>query len=278
MTWRSPATGRSCSSRTGPAGWFASLDPADLKTVARIASRRTPEPDRRPSPGRPDLRRLCVERLRLGHRHPPRDRHRDDPHGPVPQGAGGEHSRRPGGRPGRQDAVCGQRRQQLRRGDRHRRGRPQPGQGIHPDRLVSDGGGGDAGREDPADRRRQGQPDQGQPDRSGQGRQAKPADGPPTGHAPAVSLHRHDALRRPVDRPDPRREGAGRGSPRRSTATARIPTSCSPMPRIPSRPRSPRKVGDPSPIKHVLYIIKENRTYDQVFGDICRGATAIRRW
>src|SRR5262249_46361494 len=30
----------------------------------------------------------------------------------------------------------------------------------------------------------------------------------------------------------------------------------------------PRKVGDPSPIKHCIYIIKENRTYDQVFGDI----------
>ena len=30
----------------------------------------------------------------------------------------------------------------------------------------------------------------------------------------------------------------------------------------------PTRVGDPSPIKHVIYIIKENRTYDQVFGDI----------
>ena len=33
----------------------------------------------------------------------------------------------------------------------------------------------------------------------------------------------------------------------------------------------PAKVGDPSPIKHVIYIIKENRTYDQVFGDMPRG-------
>jgi YVTN family beta-propeller protein len=33
----------------------------------------------------------------------------------------------------------------------------------------------------------------------------------------------------------------------------------------------PTKVGDPSPIKYVLYIIKENRTYDQVFGDVPRG-------
>ncbi len=29
----------------------------------------------------------------------------------------------------------------------------------------------------------------------------------------------------------------------------------------------PSRVGDKSPIKYVLYIIKENRTYDQVFGD-----------
>jgi YVTN family beta-propeller protein len=33
----------------------------------------------------------------------------------------------------------------------------------------------------------------------------------------------------------------------------------------------PTKVGDPSPIKHVIYIIKENRTYDQVLGDLPRG-------
>jgi len=33
----------------------------------------------------------------------------------------------------------------------------------------------------------------------------------------------------------------------------------------------PRKVGDPSPIKHVIYIIKENRTYDQVYGDMPQG-------
>src|SRR5262249_9794305 len=33
----------------------------------------------------------------------------------------------------------------------------------------------------------------------------------------------------------------------------------------------PTRVGDPSPIKHVIYIIKENRTYDQVFGDLADG-------
>ena len=33
----------------------------------------------------------------------------------------------------------------------------------------------------------------------------------------------------------------------------------------------PRRVGDPSPIKYVFYIIKENRTYDQVLGDMPEG-------
>lgn len=33
----------------------------------------------------------------------------------------------------------------------------------------------------------------------------------------------------------------------------------------------PAKLGEPSPIKHCIYIIKENRTYDQVFGDIKEG-------
>ncbi len=39
----------------------------------------------------------------------------------------------------------------------------------------------------------------------------------------------------------------------------------------PQKTAIPTKVGEPSPIKHVIYIIKENRTYDQVFGDIGRG-------
>ncbi len=33
----------------------------------------------------------------------------------------------------------------------------------------------------------------------------------------------------------------------------------------------PQKIGDPSPIKHVFYIVKENRTYDQVLGDMPAG-------
>ncbi|MEZ5354872.1 MAG: bifunctional YncE family protein/alkaline phosphatase family protein [Bryobacteraceae bacterium] len=33
----------------------------------------------------------------------------------------------------------------------------------------------------------------------------------------------------------------------------------------------PERAGEPTPIEHVVYIVKENRTYDQVFGDIPKG-------
>ena len=33
----------------------------------------------------------------------------------------------------------------------------------------------------------------------------------------------------------------------------------------------PARIGDPSTIKHVFLIVKENRTYDQLFGDISKG-------
>ena len=41
--------------------------------------------------------------------------------------------------------------------------------------------------------------------------------------------------------------------------------------RWPSASPIPLAVGRPSPIRHVLYVIRENRTYDQVFGDAARG-------
>ena len=46
--------------------------------------------------------------------------------------------------------------------------------------------------------------------------------------------------------------------------------------RQPARPNQPprpvpERVGEPSVFEHVVYIIKENRTYDQVFGDIPEG-------
>ena len=52
--------------------------------------------------------------------------------------------------------------------------------------------------------------------------------------------------------------------------------SSEPMPAQPSRtdvkPQPiPARSGDPTPIEHVVYIIKENRTYDQVLGDLPQG-------
>lgn len=46
------------------------------------------------------------------------------------------------------------------------------------------------------------------------------------------------------------------------------------QPRAAARPKDnpiPAKVGDKSPIKYCIYIIKENRTYDQVLGDLPEG-------
>lgn len=43
-----------------------------------------------------------------------------------------------------------------------------------------------------------------------------------------------------------------------------------PRPNVPARP-VPERVGEPSVFKHVVYIIKENRTYDQVYGDLAQG-------
>ena len=72
-----------------------------------------------------------------------------------------------------------------------------------------------------------------------------------------------------IDLPDPGADGRRTAS--RPTRAARCaPTRASP----PARPEDnpiPGKVGDTSPIKHCIYIIKENRTYDQVFGDMKEG-------
>ena len=40
---------------------------------------------------------------------------------------------------------------------------------------------------------------------------------------------------------------------------------------VPAGNPIPTRPGEPSPIQHVIYIVKENRTYDQVFGDLKEG-------
>ena len=68
-------------------------------------------------------------------------------------------------------------------------------------------------------------------------------------------------------------------SPEEMAAYTKTAYACSPL-RKDLQPRTapgqagnpiPAKVGGPSPIKHCIYIIKENRTYDQIFGDMPEG-------
>jgi hypothetical protein len=66
--------------------------------------------------------------------------------------------------------------------------------------------------------------------------------------------------------------------PERMAAYSKTAYACSPLradqgvtvPRPDGNP-IPAKPGEGSPIKHVIYVIKENRTYDQVFGDMKQG-------
>ena len=68
-----------------------------------------------------------------------------------------------------------------------------------------------------------------------------------------------------IARPDTRQMAAYTAQVRKNTPWA--PESLMHAP-VPAGSILPAKVGDPCPIKYVLYIIKENRTYDQVLGDL----------
>jgi YVTN family beta-propeller protein len=61
-------------------------------------------------------------------------------------------------------------------------------------------------------------------------------------------------------------ETVSRNLRRERIAAALLP----PRPGQPAR-AVPERVGEPSLIKHVVYVIKENRTYDQVLGDVLAG-------
>jgi YVTN family beta-propeller protein len=77
-----------------------------------------------------------------------------------------------------------------------------------------------------------------------------------TGSLSAISVPDQAALRRYTQQ-------VLANSPYRDALLARIPW--------PTRSPIPRAVDEPSPIRHVVYVIRENRTYDQVFGDVARG-------
>ena len=71
-----------------------------------------------------------------------------------------------------------------------------------------------------------------------------------------------------IDMPGPERMAA---YSKQAYACAPLKPDAAPVGDVPEGNPIPRKVGDPSPIKHCIYIIKENRTYDQVFGDMKEG-------
>jgi hypothetical protein len=61
-------------------------------------------------------------------------------------------------------------------------------------------------------------------------------------------------------------ERVARNLRRGSIEATRLP------PRTDQPPRAvPERIGEPSLIRHVVYVIKENRTYDQIFGALGKG-------
>lgn len=90
--------------------------------------------------------------------------------------------------------------------------------------------------------------------------------------APNVSFQHHgnnlNGLLSFVDMPDAKKlsaysKQAVENNPYKDSLLEQAPTTAGTV--------IPMKVGERSPIEHVLYIMKENRTYDQVFGDLKQG-------
>jgi YVTN family beta-propeller protein len=50
-----------------------------------------------------------------------------------------------------------------------------------------------------------------------------------------------------------------------------VAASLAPRPNAPPQP-IPERPGEPTPLRHVVFIIRENRTYDQILGDLGKGA------
>ena len=144
---------------------------------------------------------------------------------------------------------------------------PRQGQAarLHPGRLVSDLGALQPGRQAALRRQRQGRPRR-RPTRRAPTRRCRRTQDDRASTSPAcirgtLEHHRHARRRSSMAtlqqagvrvQPAAARPGRRRRRGRRTT-------------------RSRAKVGDASPIKHVIYIIKENRTYDQMLGDMKEG-------
>ena len=107
------------------------------------------------------------------------------------------------------------------------------------------------------------------PELKGQSRRAQP--GGPGGDGRHSRVHRRPDPGNAVDHPNARRVAHGglfADGLRMQPAGGRPDGRAEPGP---AGHPIPAQVGEPSPIKHVVYIIKENRTYDQVFGDMPEG-------
>ena len=70
----------------------------------------------------------------------------------------------------------------------------------------------------------------------------------------------------PIGRPDHRRQPDGRHRQRLDEIKPIDQGAYDSVPSV-----IPRHLGGPSPIKHIVVIVKENRTYDQVLGDLGEG-------
>ncbi|RYX86649.1 phosphoesterase [bacterium] len=92
-----------------------------------------------------------------------------------------------------------------------------------------------------------------------------------SGRGPKFNTYQYNGTLSLVPLPDAPQMGRFTRAVLENARQATIDTALLPArPNQPPRP-VPERVGEPSTIKHVVYIIKENRTYDQVLGDIKEG-------
>lgn len=98
-----------------------------------------------------------------------------------------------------------------------------------------------------------------------------PAEPRPRGETLAFNSHQHQGSLSLVPLPDDEALAALSAVADRAMRSAAIREAFLP-PRSDAPPRAvPERIGEPSVIEHVVYVIKENRTYDQVLGDLPQG-------
>lgn len=92
-----------------------------------------------------------------------------------------------------------------------------------------------------------------------------------SGGGTGFNSHQHFGSVSLIDLPDEARLAELTATALQNMAVPRMEAAfLPPRPDQPPRP-VPERIGEPSTIRHVVYIIKENRTFDQVFGALGRG-------